>query len=140
MREISLQQIFALIPSTISRYITFSLKILLGILREMRAAAIDWPRDVGDFQAYNDLIVARHPRLTGAFGSIDGLNLACQTSDNEEIENATYNGWLCEHFVSSVLVFSPKGTYVRHVYCVNELIGQYRDRYCCEAECSWQLA
>jgi hypothetical protein len=25
------------------------------------------------------------------------------------MENATYNGWLCEHFISSVLVFSPKG-------------------------------
>jgi hypothetical protein len=55
------------------------------------------------------LIIARHPRLTGAFASIDGLNLACQTSDDPEIENATYNGWLSAHFISSVLVFSPKG-------------------------------
>jgi hypothetical protein len=47
--------------------------------------------------------------LTGAFASIDGLNLASQTSDDEDIKNATYNGWLCEHFISSVLVFSPQG-------------------------------
>ncbi|KAJ7750684.1 hypothetical protein DFH07DRAFT_544735 [Mycena maculata] len=108
MREISLQQIFALIPSTISRYITFGLKLLLAILRRMPDAAIRWP-EADEFSTYNELIVARHPRLTGAFGSVDGLNLACQTSDDEEIENATYNGWLCEHFVSSVLVFSPQG-------------------------------
>jgi hypothetical protein len=108
MREISLQQIFALIPSTVSRYIIFGLQLLLATLRMMPDAAICWPHP-DEFRTYNELIIACHPRLTGAFASIDGLNLACQTSDDEEIENATYNGWLCEHFVSSVLVFSPKG-------------------------------
>ncbi|KAJ7747549.1 hypothetical protein B0H16DRAFT_1320279 [Mycena metata] len=109
MRKISLQQIFALIPTTVSRYITFGLEILLGVLRQMPSASIQWPGHRDKFQEYNDLIVARHPRLTGAFSSIDGLNLMCQTSADEEIENATYNGWLCEHFIGSVLVFSPKG-------------------------------
>ncbi|KAJ7663708.1 hypothetical protein DFH06DRAFT_1393344, partial [Mycena polygramma] len=107
MREISLQQIFALIPSTISRYITFGLKLLLQTLRGMPECSIRWPKDE-EFSDYNQLIVARHSRLTGAFGSLDGLNLACQTSDDEEIENATYNGWLCEHYVSSVFAFSPR--------------------------------
>lgn len=114
MREISLQQIFACIPTTISRYITFSLGLLLETLRLMPAAKIKWPEHPDDFQEYNDLIIERHPRLTGAFASIDGLNLLCQTSHDEEIENATYNGWLCEHFVSSVLVFSPKGVSIHH--------------------------
>jgi hypothetical protein len=41
-------------------------------------------------------------------GGIDGLNLFSQTSDNPEIENATYNGWLSKHCISSVLVFVPK--------------------------------
>jgi hypothetical protein len=81
--------------------ITFGMKFLLTTLRTMPDAAILWPSG-DDFFLYNDLIVARHPRLTGAFASIDGLNLACQTSEDDEIENATYNGWLCEHFVSSV--------------------------------------
>jgi hypothetical protein len=81
----------------------------------MPAARIKWPAHLHDFQTYNNLIVERYPRLTGAFASINGLNLACQTSDDEEIENATYNGWLCEHFVSSVLVFSPKGKFVRSI-------------------------
>jgi hypothetical protein len=109
MREITLQQVFALIPTTVSRYITFGLKLLLTTLRTIPEARIEWPEDDDELRDYNELIVARHPRLTGAFASIDGLNLPCQTSDDEEIENATYNGWLCEHFVSSVLTFSPKG-------------------------------
>jgi hypothetical protein len=111
MREISLQHIFALIPSTISRYITFGLNILLHMLRQMPEAHIQWPQQHKDFSQYNDLIIACNPRLTGAFASIDGLNLACQTADDPEIENATYNGSLSAHFISSVLMFSPKGKF-----------------------------
>ncbi|KAG6913593.1 hypothetical protein DXG01_005700, partial [Tephrocybe rancida] len=108
MQEISLQQIFALIPSTVSRYVTFGLKILLEVLCKMDDARITYPHGVEEFEELNELIVARHPRLTGAFASIDGLKLPVQTSANKEIENATYNRWLSEHFISLVLAFSPK--------------------------------
>ena len=108
MCETSLQQIFALIPSTVSRYLDFGLGILLHILQSLPEAAIVWPK-AEKFAKLNSLIVRRHPLLTGAFASIDGLNLPVQTSGDEDIENATYNGWLRAHFVSSVLVFSPEG-------------------------------
>jgi hypothetical protein len=110
MREISLQQIFAIIPSTVSRYITFGLNLLLYILRRMPAARIQWPDD-DEFSGYNELIVARHPLLTGAFASIDGLKLLCQTSDDPEIENTTYNGWLSEHYINNVIAFAPLGEF-----------------------------
>ncbi|KIK82175.1 hypothetical protein PAXRUDRAFT_14874 [Paxillus rubicundulus Ve08.2h10] len=45
----------------------------------------------------------------GGFGSINSLKLPVQTSDDIDIENATLNGWLSEHFISSVLVFSSQG-------------------------------
>jgi hypothetical protein len=109
MREISLQQIFGVIPTTASRYITFGIDILLQTLRAMPEASIRWPRSQQEFQNNNELICARHPRLSGAFGSIDGLNLPTQTSNDPDIENSTYNGWLSEHFISSVIVFSPEG-------------------------------
>lgn len=109
MREISLQQIFALIPTTVSRYITFGLNLLLETLRQMPDAAILWPGSLAEFEENNALIIRRHPRLTGAFASIDGLNLPVQTSEDIDIENATYNGWLSDHFISSVLVFAPQG-------------------------------
>jgi hypothetical protein len=70
---------------------------------------IEWPSSLADFQEYNQIIIAHHPLFDGVFTSIDGLNLPVQDSNNDDIENATYNGWLHEHFVSSVLVFSPKG-------------------------------
>jgi hypothetical protein len=39
MTEVSLQQIFSLIPTTVSRYIQFGLKILLETLREIPSGA-----------------------------------------------------------------------------------------------------
>jgi hypothetical protein len=77
----------------------------------MPDAAIRWPQEDQEFQDNSELIVACHPRLDGAFASIDGLNLPTQTSEDPDIENATYNGWLSEHYISSVIVFSPQGTY-----------------------------
>ena len=37
--------------------------------------------------------------LDCAFGTADGLDLPVQTSQDQEIKNVTYNGWLHEHFV-----------------------------------------
>ncbi|KAJ7348549.1 hypothetical protein DFH08DRAFT_698282 [Mycena albidolilacea] len=111
MWEISLEQIFALVPTTVSQYIQFSLDILLAVLRQIPDARIQWPSGINQFQEYNDLITQHHPLLEGAFASINGLNVPVQTADDPEIRNSTYNGWLCKYFVSSVLVFSPKGLY-----------------------------
>lgn len=109
IREISFQQIFALIPATVSQYIEFCLDNLLKVLREMPNAGIYWACDKVTCERYMDLITNRHPCLNGAVASIDGLNLTAQTSKDIDIKNATYNGWLSEHFISSVLVFSPEG-------------------------------
>ncbi|KAF8214811.1 hypothetical protein K438DRAFT_1562472, partial [Mycena galopus ATCC 62051] len=131
MREISLQQIFTLVPTTVSRYIQFSLDILLAVLRQIPDAHIQWPSGIDQFQEYNDLIIQHHPLLEGAFASIDGLNVPVQTADDPEIETSTYNGWLCERFVSCVLAFSPKGLYfTTHVRdgsdrCICTFIAMY---------------
>ena len=108
MRQVSLQQIFSLVPSTVSRYLRFALSILLEVLRHVPQAAITWPQG-DEFLELSGYVTARHPLLRGVFGSIDGLNLPCQVSSDIEMENATYNGWLHDHFISSVIVFSSKG-------------------------------
>jgi hypothetical protein len=110
MVEVSLQEIFTLIPSTVSWYINFGLSLLLHTLRGMPDARLGWLQQPEEFRECSNLIRSHHPRLKGAFASIDGLNLAVQTSADDDIENATFNGWLQEHFISSVLVFSPLGT------------------------------
>jgi hypothetical protein len=78
MLDVSLAQIFALVPATISCYLNFSLSILLSVLRVMPDSRIQWP--TGDeFQALTSLVSSRHPLLTGAFSTMDGLNLPVQT-------------------------------------------------------------
>lgn len=69
--------------------------------------------------------------MTGAFGSIDGVNLPVQTSGlDPELENATYNGWLHAHRVSSVLVFAPDGKVYKHMYTlfIKFTINRYHSR------------
>jgi len=64
MQEVSLQQIFALVPATVSRYINFALGMLLDVLKKIPEAAIIWPE--GDkFQELNDLVVEHHNLLMG---------------------------------------------------------------------------
>ena len=109
MRQVSLQQIFALVPSTVSRYLCFGLLILLKVLRQMPHAVITWPQG-DEFLKLSGHVSARHPLLQGVFGSINRLNLPCQVLSDIEVENATYNGWLHGHFISSVIVFSSKGS------------------------------
>jgi hypothetical protein len=139
MEDVSLMQIFGLIPATVSRYTNFSLEILLLTLWKLEEARIQWPQG-NEFRELNELVVVHHPLLTGAFGSLDGLNLPVQKSANEEIENATYNGWLHDHFVSSVLTFSASGTsYVTQIqstYCMWE----NRDHHWVSTQCTRQLA
>ncbi|KIY48375.1 hypothetical protein FISHEDRAFT_65761 [Fistulina hepatica ATCC 64428] len=108
MVETNLCQIFALVPSTITCYIDFAIVILLETLRGLPEATIHWLKGE-EFQECNDIVIVRHPHLTGAFGTMDGLNLPVQTSVDEDIENATYNGWLHEHFVSLVIAFAATG-------------------------------
>jgi hypothetical protein len=119
MLETSLQQIFALVPMTVSRYLHFARKILLDTLRSMDEASVQWPTTHKEFDYYSALIQVRHSLLDGAFGSIDGLNLPVQEPDDPLVENSMYNGWKCTHFVSNVLVFSPRGAwfYVRFIAC-----------------------
>lgn len=74
MLEVSLSQIFAIVPTTVSRYITFTLVILLFTLKHMKDARIQWPVD-NEFEENSSLILARHPLLIGAFGSMDGYIL-----------------------------------------------------------------
>jgi hypothetical protein len=76
----------------------------------MLEGAISFPRE-DEFEQENQLIIAQHPLLFGAFGSVDGLALPAQTAEDLEVENATYNTWKASHFISNILAFSPKGQF-----------------------------
>ncbi|KAH8103832.1 hypothetical protein BXZ70DRAFT_1005398 [Cristinia sonorae] len=60
--DTSLREIFALVPSTVSRYLKFSRNALLSVLCSILEAAIRFPREnhkgINEFQENNELIVA----------------------------------------------------------------------------------
>jgi hypothetical protein len=103
MPSIGLQLILALVPTTVSRYLNFSLSILLTTLRAMPESGIQWTEGQG-FVEDNAVIIKRHPMLPFAFATVDGLRSPVEESSDPEIENATYNGWVHEHNVNSVFV------------------------------------
>jgi hypothetical protein len=110
MTEYTLQTLFALTPSTVSQYLYYSLHILVHILQHnIPEAQIKWPSDEDKFWQLTELIAARYSMLWGAFGFMDGLKLPLAVSSDPTWENATYNGWLHNHFTSNVLVQSPEG-------------------------------
>jgi hypothetical protein len=86
-------------------------------------------------------MVACHLQLQGAFGSIDKLKLPVQTSEDIDIKNATYNGWLSEHFISSVIAFSAEGpfSHLSPTICT-QIVTLQRCCDCSKDQCSWQLA
>ena len=139
MRQVSLQQIFALVPSTVSRYLRFALSILIEVLRQMPSAMVAWPQGE-EFLELSGYVSMRHPLLHGVFGSIDGLNLPCQVSADVEIENATFNGWLHSHFISSVIAFSSKGLCALDHISVFSVNALHRRDHCVSYKLSWQLA
>jgi hypothetical protein len=112
MREKALQEIFAIVPSSASRYINFALQILDHTLVRIPEARIIWPIEVEEYQSLADMIKAKYPLLRRGFGFIDGLKIPIGVSSDPDWENATYNGWLHDHFISCVFVFSPRGMHV----------------------------
>jgi len=41
---------------------------------------------------------------------MDGLKLLLECSSDNNEQNAFYNGWMCDHYVSAVFIFAPDGT------------------------------
>jgi hypothetical protein len=111
MNKTSLQQMFALVPSVLSRYVEFALGILATVLKLIHKARIAWP-SADDMKRYSNLIHACHPTIKGAFGFIDGLSLPVSTSSDPEVKQATYNGWLHDHRITNVIVFAPDGVFL----------------------------
>lgn len=56
MRETSLQEVFALIPSTVNRYIQFAGEILNATLKDIPEAAVAWPDVPNQFEEYSRMV------------------------------------------------------------------------------------
>ncbi|KAA1095259.1 hypothetical protein PGT21_013668 [Puccinia graminis f. sp. tritici] len=84
MASHSLQQIFAITPAVCARYLKYSRKLLLDVLRDLEMAKIVWPSNEQKTKYYSSLIERKFPLLTKCFGFIDGLNFPVMVADDYE--------------------------------------------------------
>lgn len=56
------------------------------------------------------MIAARHPALNDVWGTMDGLKVLIEDAGDFITQSRFYNGWKCDHYVTSVLCFAPDGT------------------------------
>ena len=57
---------------------------------------------------------------------VDGLKLLIHTSGDKVTDNAYYNGWTCDHYVSSLFMFVPDCTIC---FCVLNCPGSWHDSF-----------
>lgn len=111
-----LQMIFGLTANPISMYLRFGRRILIQVLQNHPYSAVKIPTDE-EIATYKAAINERHPNLPDVWCVMDGLKLTLQQAGDYNEQNAFYNGWTHDHYVSSVFVFCPDGTIP--ICCVN---------------------
>ena len=47
--------------------------------------------------------------LSDVWATMDGIKLTLQQSGTDVIQDAFYNGWMHDHYVTSVVCFCPNG-------------------------------
>ncbi|KAH9105406.1 hypothetical protein AeMF1_018757 [Aphanomyces euteiches] len=111
----TLQELFAVAPSTFSRVLAKAEEALDLSLSRMHDAQVRWPNKRVQ-QRWSRLTNAKEPLVEGVFAFVDGKNYRVQSPSNKDLRNAQYNGWLHSVFVTGCLCFGIDGTiiWLRH--------------------------
>jgi len=104
-----LKLIFGMMCSNLCMYLRFGHPMIVEALKSDSLAKIAIPLNE-DIASYKDAVGAIYPLLSDVWSTMDGLKLYLQQSGNSEIQAHFYNGWMHDHYVTSVFVFCPDGT------------------------------
>eukprot|EP00956_Cyclotella_meneghiniana_P016899 scaffold27151_cov58-Cyclotella_meneghiniana.AAC.7 len=106
----ALKLIFGMTMMPVGKYIQFARRILVRVLTSNDTAKISMPSNE-KLEQYRSMIAARHPALHNVWGAMDGLKVTIEQAAGDFItQSRFYDGWKCDHFVTSVLWFAPDGT------------------------------
>lgn len=108
--------IFGIVPSSASVYINKMMKLVAKKLSGNSAAKIKFP-DQQKMAEYAAMVAVREPAVTNVIGFVDGVSIPVQCSDNEEQQNAAYNGYHHDTMCNNVLAFAPNGKVI--YACIN---------------------
>ncbi|ETI30579.1 hypothetical protein, variant 1 [Phytophthora nicotianae P1569] len=98
-------------PATVSRVITAAEEALSNALIGFDPARITWP-SLNRQKALAKLISLRQALVSFTCGFLDGKNYRILQPSNADLQNAHYNGWLHDVFVTGTLCFSADGLIV----------------------------
>jgi len=121
----ALQMVFGASHSVLCLFLKFSMRLLFRALKEEADAKIALPSSQ-EVAEYQEVVRTNFPALDGAWCVMDGLKVKIQKSGDEATQNTFYNGWLHDHFVGCVFVFSPSGVIVA---CTLNAPGSWHDSY-----------
>ena len=107
--KMSLQMLFGMTASRVSKWLLFGRRLLIAILSRHPDAAVRIP-SAAKIQEYKRVIQDRHPNLVDVWCTMDGVKLTLEQSGNHVVQNMFYNGWTHDNYVSSIFVFCPDGT------------------------------
>ena len=104
-----LELIFGMSQTAVPEYLYFCMIILIRVLQRMDDTKIKQP-SIEQIVGYQDAVRQRHPMLQNVWCTMDGIKILLECAGDEDKQNKYYNGWICDHYVSAVLVFFPDGT------------------------------
>jgi hypothetical protein len=110
-----LQLIFWMTYTNLDNYLLFTKRIIVMVLRNHLMAKVQIPSSK-KIEEYKEMVQLRHPYLLDICCTMDGLKLMLEQSGNALIQEQFYNGWVHEHYVTSVIYFCPDGM-IPIVFC-----------------------
>jgi hypothetical protein len=106
---IFLQLVFGLTYSNLSVYLQFGICLIVKTFCDNPLARVSIP-SMEEIETFKAAFSKRHPLLNDCWAPLDGLRLYLQASGNTEIQKRFYNGWMHDHYVTSVFCFRSNGT------------------------------
>jgi hypothetical protein len=121
--------LFGIIPSTASILINRLMHLVVSKLKRNRRSRIKFPTD-DEMHHFAALVSAREPKVRNIIGFVDGVSIPVQCSDEEEAQNAAYNGYHHDTMCNNVFAFAPTGKVI--FACIN-FPGSWHDSSVCES-------
>lgn len=90
-------------------YLKFAMRIICRVLGGNEYGRIGIPSQE-NIDLFSAAIRRRHPLLCDVWCTADGLKLTIDQAPTFISQSRYYNGWKCDHFITSVIVFCPDGT------------------------------
>ncbi len=104
-----LQLVFGLTYTNLSVYLRFGVRLFVKTFRDDLLARVSIP-SADKIKSFKEAFAAWHLILIDCWVTMDGLKLFLQQSGNAIIQERYYNGWMHDHYVTSVFCFCPDGT------------------------------